>query len=240
MRIAICDDIRIQAEELARLVVRYYGAVTEVCIFESGKALISVIANKSKPPFDLIFLDVLMPEHSGMTVAKRIRHYNDEVPIIFVTSTPDYSIQGYRVDASAYITKPINTKELKQALDKLEKRRARIADERIVVTADGTVVSIPFAEILSIEKSGRTTVITRIAKPPINTSQPIHEIARQVKEYPQFAIFGQSNYVNLTNALQFYKKERIIKMRDGSEISVARDRMKALLDRFLVKYNGGV
>jgi len=238
MRVAICDDIRTQAEELARLVVRYYNGNVDVRIYENGKTLATAFPNNGRAPFDLIFLDILMPEHTGMTVAEHIRKFNEEVPIIFVTSTLDYSIQGYRVDAAAYITKPINAKELKQALDKLEKRRARITDERLVVTAEGVVTSIPFTEIRSIEKSGRKTLITRINKPPIHTNQPISEIAQQFEKYTQFAIFSQSNYINLTNALEFNKKERLIKMRDGSKISVARERMKSLLDQFLMKYSG--
>ena len=71
MRIAICDDIRTHAEELARLVAQYYGEDAELCIFENGKSLISMITDKSNPSFDLIFLDVLMPKHNGMTVAKQ-------------------------------------------------------------------------------------------------------------------------------------------------------------------------
>jgi len=239
MRIAVCDDIRAQAEELARLVAKYYTDDADILIYTSSKALMNAIGNKSKQ-FDLFFLDILMPEYNGMTVAEHIRRNNDEVPIIFVTSTPDYAIQGYRVDATAYITKPISAKDLKHELDKLEKRRAKTADERIVINADGAVVSIPFSEIRSIEKHDRKTVITRIGKTPVYTNQPISEIVPQFKQYSQFAIFSQSNYVNLTNALEFYKKERCIEMCDGSSIEVARDRMKALLDRFFIKYNGDV
>jgi DNA-binding LytR/AlgR family response regulator len=238
MRIAICDDIRIHAEELAQLVVRYYGETVNLSIFVSGKSLISAISNQSKPPFDLIFLDILMPGLDGVTVAKNIRQCNDEVPIIFVTSTSDYSIKGYQVDASAYIMKPINTNELKQALDRIEKRRARIGDERIVVTSDGVVMSIPFSEILSVEKTGRKTVITRTSGVPIHTIQPIREIARQFEKHNQFTIVSQSNYVNLTNALGFEKKARIVNMCDGSVVNVSRTHMKTLLDRFLEKNFG--
>ena len=236
MRIAICDDIRMQAEELARLVTRYYGKSADVRIYDGGNALINAFLCDKSLAFDLIFLDILMPKYNGMAVAKYIRLSDNDVPIIFVTSTPDYSIQGYRVDAAAYITKPIDVEELKYALDKLAKQKARVENEQLAITTGASISSVPFAEIRSIEKYGRKTVITRIGKSPIHTNQPISEIVEQLNQRTQFAIFSQSNYINLTNALEFDKKMRIIKMCDGSEIIVARDRMKTLLDRFLMKY----
>ncbi|MCL2367095.1 MAG: LytTR family DNA-binding domain-containing protein [Oscillospiraceae bacterium] len=238
MRIAICDDIRTQAEELAQLVVQYYGENAKVQTYECGETLISAITKDSMPQFDLIFLDILMPEHNGIDVAKHIRLYDEDVTIIFVTSTPDYALDGYTVDAAAYITKPAEMEQLKDVLDKFERRRVKIADERIVVNADGSVVSIPFAEIRSIEKFGRKTVITRIGQPTIQTNQPINEIVQQFGGYTQFAIVSQSNYVNLFNALEVDKKGRFIRMCDGTEIGFARERTNALLDRFFMEYGG--
>ncbi len=64
--------------------------------------------------FDLCILDVMMPKIDGFTVAKRIRGFNDQVPIIFLTARhmQQDRIEGLKLGADDYITKPFSTEEL--------------------------------------------------------------------------------------------------------------------------------
>ena len=64
--------------------------------------------------FDLCLLDVMMPKKDGFTLAKEIRMSNREVPIIFLTakSMKEDTIQGFRVGADDYMTKPFSMEEL--------------------------------------------------------------------------------------------------------------------------------
>jgi DNA-binding response OmpR family regulator len=64
--------------------------------------------------YDLCILDVMMPKKDGFTLAKELRMANRDVPIIFLTakSMPDDAIQGLRLGADDYITKPFNMEEL--------------------------------------------------------------------------------------------------------------------------------
>lgn len=65
-------------------------------------------------PYDLCLLDVMMPKKDGFTLAKEIRMSNREVPIIFLTakSMKEDTIQGFRVGADDYMTKPFSMEEL--------------------------------------------------------------------------------------------------------------------------------
>ena len=233
MKIAICDDIRIHAEELSGLVSGYYGATAEVSIFDSGKSLLQSMATVK---FDLIFLDVLMPGQDGIQAAKIIRDEHEDIPIVFVSSSLENSVKGYQVDAVAYILKPADKNELKQALDRLEKQRARRINEHITVLTNEGAAKIPAAEILTIEKIGRNTKVTRINKSDILTKQPISELTPQIKRLPQFEIFSYSNYINMSNVTDFNKKQRLLYMRNGSTVHVSRERINDLLDIFLLKY----
>jgi DNA-binding response OmpR family regulator len=64
--------------------------------------------------YDLCILDVMMPKKDGFTLAKELRMADRDVPIIFLTakSMPDDAIQGLRLGADDYITKPFNMEEL--------------------------------------------------------------------------------------------------------------------------------
>ncbi|GAB7086285.1 response regulator transcription factor [Marinifilum fragile] len=65
-------------------------------------------------PFDLCILDVMMPEMDGYTLAREIKHKDSDMPIIFLTAKTlkEDIIQGYRLGADDYITKPFDSELL--------------------------------------------------------------------------------------------------------------------------------
>lgn len=64
--------------------------------------------------YDLCILDVMLPEIDGYTVAREIRHINEDVPILFLTakSLKEDRIHGLKLGADDYITKPFSIEEL--------------------------------------------------------------------------------------------------------------------------------
>ena len=64
--------------------------------------------------FDLCILDIMMPKKDGITLAKEIRLLNKQIPIIFLTakSMKEDTIQGFKIGADDYITKPFSMEEL--------------------------------------------------------------------------------------------------------------------------------
>ncbi len=79
----------------------------------SGDEALSIIAVQD---FDLILLDIMMPEMNGYEVCEKLKSNPDtaEIPIIFLTAKADMDsiIKGFDVGAQDYITKPFNAKEL--------------------------------------------------------------------------------------------------------------------------------
>lgn len=67
-----------------------------------------------KGKYDLCVLDVMMPKKDGFTLAKEIRNVNSEVPIIFLTAKAlkDDVLEGFKIGADDYITKPFSMEEL--------------------------------------------------------------------------------------------------------------------------------
>ena len=80
-------------------------------LFEDGEDAFDGFCNER---YDLCILDVMMPVKDGFTLAKDIRSINAEVPIIFLTarSMKDDVLEGFKIGADDYITKPFNMDEL--------------------------------------------------------------------------------------------------------------------------------
>lgn len=114
MRIAICDDqaeCRYQAEQAIRNCLK--GTDLLIDTFKDG---ISFLRNSQKSSYDLVFLDIEMPEIDGITLAKRLRKLHKDVPIIFLTSHIEFALEGYEVNALRYLTKPVDMSKLREVL----------------------------------------------------------------------------------------------------------------------------
>ncbi len=83
----------------------------EVNHFDDGE---EALKNFSPAKYDLCILDVMLPKMDGFTLAKNIRQYDQEIPIIFLTakSLKEDKIEGLTIGADDYITKPFSIEEL--------------------------------------------------------------------------------------------------------------------------------
>lgn len=85
-----------------------------------------------KSHFDLCVFDVMMPRKDGFTLARDIRERNQEVPIIFLTAKTmkDDVLQGFKIGADDYISKPFNSEELLLRIQAVLKRVNKAPDPR--------------------------------------------------------------------------------------------------------------
>ncbi len=79
-----------------------------------------------KGQYDLCIFDVMMPKKDGFTLAKEIRMSDKEVPIIFLTakSQKDDTLQGFRLGADDYMTKPFSMEELLARMQAIMRRKS--------------------------------------------------------------------------------------------------------------------
>jgi PleD family two-component response regulator len=138
MRILVVDDQEDSRDltEGALLSAGYTEIVTTASGWETLKLLDVGRASEAKAPFDVVLLDIVMPEMDGVEACARIRNdarYTD-LPIIMVTSLDDVNslANAFVAGATDYITKPVNRVELiarvRAALrlkQELDRRQAR-------------------------------------------------------------------------------------------------------------------
>ncbi|MEY4111317.1 MAG: hypothetical protein RLZZ46_1673 [Bacteroidota bacterium] len=88
---------------------------------ENGKEGLQKVKNEV---FDVCILDVMMPIMDGFTLAREIRKFNEEIPIMFLTakSMKEDTLEGFKAGADDYLTKPFSTEELLLRLQAILKR----------------------------------------------------------------------------------------------------------------------
>ena len=114
MRIAVCDDEERFRQDIRKHIDALYGSLDVVVdSFSGGKQLIDAFQIR---PYDMVFLDIEMPEMDGITLAKKLRSISENIYIVFLTGHVEYALEGYEVNALRYLTKPVQESKLREVL----------------------------------------------------------------------------------------------------------------------------
>lgn len=159
----------------------------------------------SKQQVDLIFLDINMPEISGLSFAKALQK---ETKVIFTTAYREYAVDGFDLQAVDYLLKPISLERLIKAINKFlgehivpeEKTRSKITSEAtnyMFVRADRRMIKIMFEEILFIESLSDYLKIHTTEK-TITTRETISNILTRLPT----SLFVRSHRSYIVNLLQ--------------------------------------
>lgn len=149
LHIALCDDRQDDREIVSRFLRSYFSAhpyeyaLTE---YTWGEALADDYED-GLATFDLIFLDIFMEGIWGMETARRVRRFAPNVPIVFLTTTPEYALESYDVRAYGYLMKPLAREKAEALLDRFLRDEYSRGQKTLLVSERGRDHRIPYREI---------------------------------------------------------------------------------------------
>lgn len=123
----------------------------KVSVFHDG----AEILKDYQPVYDLILLDIEMPEVNGMDAAAQIRQYDPEAVMMFITNIASYAIRGYEVGALDFIIKPITYYAFSMRLARALKRVCQKKQQEILLTLPDGVKRLALHQIYYIEVQNR-------------------------------------------------------------------------------------
>ena len=154
MLVAICDDEKAECEKVTGILaqkMRKRREPLQIVCFQQGEDLIEQYEDGRKPGYDLIFMDIFLQKENGMEIVRRLRGYDRDVSVVFLTSSPDYAVESYEVWADGYLLKPVSQDKLENLLNRfMEKRYPRL--KRSLLMVGGTSGRrIAYDDILYVE-----------------------------------------------------------------------------------------
>lgn len=143
LRCIVVDDEPLACRLIASYVERTEGL--ELCgSYTSALHALDAI-NKENP--DIAFLDIQMPELTGLDIARRI---TAQTKVVFTTAYRDFAVEGFQVNAIHYLLKPISYAEFLQAVERASASRSE-QQQFISVKSEYRLIRIPVNDILYIE-----------------------------------------------------------------------------------------
>ena len=157
IKLAIIEDTAEDRKQLSELVSRYAetsGTQIELKEFEGSLDFL-----KSNEKFDIILLDIMMPDCNGMEMAHRLREFDEDTVIIFVTGMEQYAIEGYSVSAIGFLIKPASYEYLSNALERAINIRGQRLSNSILIKTHPHHVIVDVSSIEYVEIKGHFLVL---------------------------------------------------------------------------------
>lgn len=219
--LALCDNDRHIHDEVRQLLQVYEEERNVICVLNqiySTAELISV-----QDSFDILLLEMEMPEADGMEAALRLQDSGIDCKIITLTYRTDRFKDAFKIGAIRFVTKPIEKEEFFEALDAA--RRKVEGSRRVEVFLKGRAYYIMQREIVYIMANGSETKIF--------TDQYVYRSGTALSGWKEllderlFFLCHRSYLVNLSQIAKIEKTDAILKT--GERVQIARRKYKELL-----------
>jgi len=208
IKIAICDDDNIELSKTRRLIEEYKNTHSKYQFqcYEFTKIQVFFDHISENGCFDILFLDVYMPEMLGTDVARKLRENGDKSEIIFTTTSKDHAIDAFKVDALHYIVKPFEKDELFLVLDKALSKLSKKSEKYVMLKTRTIVRKVPVSEIIYSESYKHNQNIKTIDGKIITVRMTVDELFNLFSENGEFIKNGSSYIVNLQHIREISAK----------------------------------
>lgn len=228
MIIAICD-VKLQYCEQIENFVRRLGNSLGIDIkcdkYQNGKDLLESNHNQ----YQIIFLDVDMPDENGIFIAEKIRKTNQDVEIIFVTALIQYAVEGYKVKAYRFILKPIEYEDFVFQIKDLLLHLNNIEKNSLTLTKKHQTYTVKIDEIIYVEILDHYLTY-HCTKYNLTVNGTMRKLENDLKNY-SFSRIHNSYLVNLEYISEI--KCQTLFMTNGDELPIARSKRDAFRQSYL-------
>ena len=171
---------------------------------------------------NLLFLDIKMPNISGIDLLAKIREFNPSIIIIIVTAFENYSGMAIKHNAFDYLMKPVNRMELKSTIEKVQRYSSEIIPnsiQRVLINSRNETILLNPDDVAFLRAEGQYTHIILQSGKTIFTSSNMGSL---MKRFPQnqFLKANRSVSVNKNRILSVSRKNKTctIQLADKEDI----------------------
>lgn len=220
MLIYICDD---QQEETTALQTCLTQAAAElpadckIDAYSSGEALINAVEKGARP--SLVILDVYMEGISGIETGRRLRALLPDLPLAFLTTSREFAVDAFALNALHYIVKPVTVETARALLARLPVLPGK-SDRMLELPVHGETVQFSLTEISRIVSKSRGVEIHFLGRSAAWLPCQFQEVEARLSDEPDFLLLSRGCIVNL-NSVQGIDVD-ICFLKDGKQLPVSR------------------
>jgi len=242
-KVFLVDDEALALKRLARLL----EATGRVEIVGQSTDPVAAVAAITAADLDLVFLDISMPELDGFGVCARLP---PRVMVVFTTAHDEHALRAFEVNAIDYLLKPIRDDDLRRALDKLDRLRALPAADasaQLAAAMARIALVVPATSERIASRLGDKTHLIELERIThflaedkltyAHTTERSYVVDPSISDLEErhagFFRIHRATLVRLSAIIELHAAPdgTRVRLTDGKELAVARERARALKDK---------
>ena len=230
LHIAVVDDFPPDQERIGECIDRYFSdrrnQTVRVGRFSNAEDFLKAYR---KGEYQLMFLDIVMGEMNGLDLAERIRNGDNDICIIFMSTTRDYVFQSFPVSPQGYLCKPFEYTAFAEVMDRTLKKLS--AKEKLLkIQLSNTEIEVSANEVTAILSNNHSVELKMITGKTMESNMLFSEYQAILENEPNFLECSRGIIINMDYASQI-KGDTII-MQDETVYPVRRRGRKEISAKF--------
>lgn len=240
---ALCDDEITELHKTEKMLKSYEREHPEMdfmieCFEDAEKLLYRIEDGNYKP--DLIFMDIFMPGEKGkqtaygIVAAKKLQDMGSQAKLFFLTTSREYALEAFDVDASQYFLKPITKERLFGVLDRFLESVEEKRKNYLLLKREGRLVRVAVNEIVYCEAQGKKQCLHLADGGECLLRMTMKELYELLSSYREFVRVGIAFIVNLEYIDSMNAQD--ICLTGGKRIYIPRRAYRGLQEQYLNYY----
>lgn len=228
LKIGLCEDNEIQHNQILSFLETISLPKHTIDSFYKGNDLYNSIqeAMEEKEPYDIVIMDIDLPDGNGITFSKRINVFSPHTIIIYMTSYEDYVSDVYDTKHIYFILKKNYQKYLPHALSLANEELNKQRRASLKIYWNKEEYNILQKDIFYMERQLRTTMIMTPTQ-TYSTSEKLADLLKRLED--SFAMCHRSYIINLKRVQEITKDSALLV--DGTSIPISRRYYSAVKDK---------
>lgn len=215
IKIGLCDDIKEYNKKIENQIERY-GSENHIEVkISSYCSGMQLILNFQEKKFDIIFLDISMPDLDGFETAEKIRQIDPQVEIVFCTSyyTVTNASKGFEVEATDFLSKPLLYKKIETILHRVYRKKLINAEEKLFLKCHDGLITLQLSDIIYLQTKNKTLILHTIDG-TIKSNQRMCDLEKRLS-HKMFYRCHNSFMVNFDYVEGVHKDNVLLKSKGG-------------------------
>ena len=235
MHFAIVEDLVMDQKHLIRLIqenLEKYHETADFDCFENGE---DFLAHFRPGLYHAVFMDIMLDRTglNGIETAEKLRSFAKRIPLIFITSERDYSLEGYRVHPLDYLLKPVDAASLSWCLDEIRTflaEPAYIEIQESLGQGQASAKRIFLDDFLYAETRNHCLLI-HTSKEDIAARLSFTELLSLLPKSGRFYMSGRGLLLNFSQVADFHE-DGTIHLKNGTCIFCSRRKKRETKEAF--------
>lgn len=234
LKIAVIDDLRHDIDNVIDMTEQYIDSTdktikADIQTFSDGQSFFNTF---TKGMLHAVFLDICMDKMSGIELSRRLRAIDDNIAIVFMSTTTEYVFETFEATPFGYLVKPFTFEQFSKVMNKIVNHFSKVSSS-IHIKIPRSQLTIDLDSIYSVVSSGHTTLVNTTSGESINSTEKYEFFKNNLLNEQNFAECNRGIIINLDCVLTIKNNDIVM---HNNTLYPLRTRNKKELIFYITRY----